>query len=77
MGRGCPTEESKTHRFTDECNLKIKALRDEENLDEDIGAPVSQHALPWRSLETHGCACFGFRNGPCLKIKVRGGRQLR
>lgn len=44
MGRGCPTEESKTHRFTDECNLKIKALRDEPNLGLDTGAPSFRSA---------------------------------
>jgi hypothetical protein len=76
MGRGCPTEENKPHRFTEEWKLKIKASRDKQNLDEDIGAPASPCALPWRPLEIDGCACFGRRNGPCLEIKVRGGRQL-
>ncbi len=68
MGRDCPTEESEPQWFTDECNLKIKALRDEENLNEDIVAPVSRHALPSSHLEIDGYACFGRRNGPCLSM---------
>ncbi len=54
MGRDCPTEESKTHRFTDECNLKIKASRDKPNLGLDTGAPLFRSARCTRLLKMEG-----------------------